>query len=412
MLNVNSTGQNLKYVMEALFHSFRAIVFICDGQREIRDVNKACRKYLSIGRKALIGRSIYDCVIDEDRDKLGQLIQTTGQEDTFWEINFLTGTGEPVLFSCYCVDVEGMHAIVARKGEPSMLLLQEELMVINNEMTNLYRELEQKNKQLARMNLILEKQRNEIQLKNTLLGNQLRLARRIQQHLINKDDFQLYDLDFRFNYLPADDIGGDYFNVVDLKNGKVGVFISDVSGHGISAALITMIIKMIFLKQQEEYENPERLMYRMNKEFCSIFGDGFEDVYCTAFYCVIDTKSMSICYCNAGHPQPISAERDTEKEMDGFNIPIGFFKDTQYTPGRIEYSEKDRFMFLTDGLSDIMLKYDIKSVDYGQFFERLKEQGLLEIAADSGSFRDDVSLILVEVKKKEDEKSAERKEET
>lgn len=386
-----------------LFNETRAVIFVCSREGVIQEVNKSCERYLGESRNTLMGMRIQEIVIEEDREKFLLLFHSSTQETIFWEINFLTRDQDTIMLNCYNVNIGGRHVLVAREGDPSVLRLQEELMTINNEMINLYRELEQKNKQLARMNETLEKQKSEIQAKNHLIRNQLRLAQRIQQHIISKENQSMYNLDFYFNYLPANDIGGDYYDVVDLKNGKVGVFISDVSGHGISAALITMIVKMLFLNQQEKYSNPDQLMDELNREFYQIFGDGFEDTYCTAFYCVIDTHSMTISYCNAGHPTPVTINRDTADEISQFNLPIGFFGDTKFVPGQVSLTEEDKLLFLTDGLSDLLLKYQINKVDTLKFFEKLKDKHMLNVASGGDSPDDDISLILVEVKKEKSE---------
>lgn len=384
----------------SLYNKLRASIFICNHNRIIITVNEACEKFLKLQKKALIGRSIDEFVIEADMAKLEYLNKSSDNED-YWELNFLTGDGDIVILNCYKIVHGQINAYVGRISDPVTLRFQEELMTINNQVTNLYRELERKNRQLELMNKILEQQRNEINEKNITISRQLELSRKIQQHFVKNGNLQLYDLLFKFNYVPAYDIGGDYFDVIDLKNGKVGLFISDVSGHGISAALIMAVVMMVFHKKSNSYENPSDLLTEMNNELYELFGEHFEDIYCTAFYCVIDTAAMVIEFCSAGHPAAWVCNSENKKGMEAKGFPLGMFKEVSYDSNEVTYDKDDSLAFFTDGFTDIVLKCSFESVNCKKLIDKLKAYDISKQINGVNEIKDDVSLILVEVNNKE-----------
>ena len=89
------------------------------------------------------------------------------------------------------------------------------------------------------------------------------MARQIQQAMVTKYDNVINDISFNSKYMPALDIGGDYYEVYKLNDSIVCVFMADVSGHGISAALLTSMIKIMFKK----FGNQIGLEFRRKKAY-------------------------------------------------------------------------------------------------------------------------------------------------
>lgn len=391
--------------LRCLIDSLRAVIFYCNNSGIIIETNEGLQKYLKINKEDIIGVQIRDLIIPEDRHKFDFLFSGIQPHDSYSEINFYDIDNKIIMFGCYSIKIEEYTIIIARYNDPSYFRLQEELVKINNEVVNIYREIEKKNRQLEQLNKVLEKQKNEIQIKNAIINNQLKIARRIQEKLIDFNNKTEYNLEFTIKYKPAYDIGGDYFNVIDISDGKVGLFVCDMSGHGISAALVMVIMKMLFLSQNKNYENPDILMRELNKQFYALFGEGFEEIYCTAFYCVIDAGSMSIKYCNAGHPTPVICSKDgAANEVHGKNLPLGFFKDVEYCSSEMSLGKEDRFILYTDGVDDIILRCNISSVGSRQdlnkyeIYKMLKEKGF-EYFSQYEELKDDATFIIVEVKK-------------
>ncbi|MCX7842274.1 MAG: SpoIIE family protein phosphatase [Clostridia bacterium] len=386
-------------VINSILDRVRAVFFICDNDGTIQYVNEACRKYLKYSISDIVGQAITDFIIEEDHKKY-ELLCNAADDEKYWEINFIKADNSIEMLNCYRLAYDNCNVFVGRCNDANIVRLQEELMTINNEMANLYRELEKKNRQLEAMNRVLEKQRNEISQKNAIIQKQLDVARKIQSYFVKSGELKLYNLNFKFDYAPAYDIGGDFFDIIDLMDGKIGVFISDVSGHGISAALVMAVVRTIFLKQQENLTNPSKLLGEINREMNLIFGreeESFDELYCTAFYCVINTATSSIEYCSAGHPAAWVLNGNKKKDLESIGFPLGMFKKADYENLRISYDKNDKLVFFTDGFTDFVLNCSFQNVDYEQLFKTMKNSRVTEHLSDCGCVKDDVSLIIVEV---------------
>lgn len=203
----------------------------------------------------------------------------------------------------------------------------------------------------------LEKQYSAMKEKNYQLELQLKMARQVQQALITQYKGEINGINVVSRYMPAMDIGGDYYEVCKLDDKTVGVFMADVSGHGISAALLTSMVKLMFKGNIFAASRPDILLARMNKEFCGIFGESDIDFYSCAFFASIDTQERKVTYSNAGHALPLRisiSEGISEIELGG--IPLGLMEAAEYTCGSYEYGEDESILFYTDGLSDSFYK--------------------------------------------------------
>jgi len=150
-------------------------------------------------------------------------------------------------------------------------------------------------------------------------------------------------------YEPMGKVGGDYFDIVDLQKGRKGVIVADVSGHGVSSAFISAMLKMFFINFAPSCSAPSELLEKLNKEYCGIIQTG---EYVTAFYAVFDPKKEQVSYCGAGHPSSLLYRgRNGEIEplaSDGFFI--GMYADAGYADSLAGFEAGDRCLFYTDGI--------------------------------------------------------------
>ena len=204
----------------------------------------------------------------------------------------------------------------------------------------------------------LEKQYGAVKEKNMQLELQLKMARQIQQALVTKYNDVINGISFNSKYMPALDIGGDYYEIYKINDSIICVFMADVSGHGISAALLTSMIKIMFKKYITEKLPPNTLLEYMNNEFCSIFSDSDINVYTCAFIAYIDTKNRIITCSNAGHALPLFIDNKTLniEEIDISGTPLGMIDKMTYNQKIFPYNINDIIEFYTDGLSDSFYK--------------------------------------------------------
>ncbi|HNX23670.1 MAG TPA: SpoIIE family protein phosphatase [Spirochaetota bacterium] len=198
----------------------------------------------------------------------------------------------------------------------------------------------------------LENERNALQDQSSIMDEELKMARSIQRGLIPvKAPFD----NIAFYYRPMKRVGGDFFDFIKMREDSIGIFISDVSGHGVPAALITSMLKSFVLQSGEKKQNPGQLMAYLNDSLISYTSGNF----ITAFYCIYNPGERNFVYCNAGHPLPyIISDHGVESISSANRMPpLSVFKsdeleeyNKQYRNSSITLNPGERILFFTDGL--------------------------------------------------------------
>ncbi len=204
----------------------------------------------------------------------------------------------------------------------------------------------------------LQTQYEELKEKNELIEFQLKTARQVQRSIIRKIDMTINGTKILSKYLPALEVGGDFYSVTELDDNLIGLAIGDVSGHGISAALLTATMSMMFDTTVSNYHSPNSLLKEMNNQFYRIFKHTGNEMYVCMFYAIIDTANYTISYSNAGQVYPVFVDNKNNSvyELEIGGIPIGLMNDSSYEIKEMEYSPGDYLLFHTDGLSDFFYK--------------------------------------------------------
>lgn len=180
------------------------------------------------------------------------------------------------------------------------------------------------------------------------LRHELNVAKKIQTSILPKSIPNLQNLDIAVNYYPMTQVGGDYydFHVVDKK--KIGIFIADVSGHGIPAAIIASMLKIAFSIQSAFADDPARLLSRINKSMLHNVGTNF----ITASYIYLDLENYTMTHAKAGHPSIYihSSETDEVKEFNQKGKILGLFPEINSETVEISIQKGDRIVLYTDGI--------------------------------------------------------------
>ncbi|MBI9067046.1 MAG: SpoIIE family protein phosphatase [Salinivirgaceae bacterium] len=153
-------------------------------------------------------------------------------------------------------------------------------------------------------------------------------------------------------YLPMVLIGGDYYDYQLHDESHVGVLVADVSGHGISAALIASMLKVAFTSQRNNSKLPSVVLQQINKSLTGQLNNEF----ITAGYYGIDLKNKKLTYSSAGHPPLVIFNRKNNeiKELWVKGIPIGVFPETDFMEETITLEKGDRLLLYTDGILDVI----------------------------------------------------------
>ena len=188
-----------------------------------------------------------------------------------------------------------------------------------------------------------------------LYTRQSSIAQAMQQGLIPQIPDCRWGLQFAGRYSPALDearVGGDFYDVVELPNGKVGVVIGDVSGKGLAAAIHLATCKyMIKALMYEHPDDPGAVLRQLNDAMNHYFEMSF---FVTVFYAVIDTANHAIHYANAGHPPAVlvSENHKMHTGLSATGTPVGTGYECRHDTRRVDFKPSDVLLLYTDGVID------------------------------------------------------------
>ncbi len=229
----------------------------------------------------------------------------------------------------------------------------------------------------------------------------------VQRGFLPKEIPQMPGYKISGAWLPARVVGGDYFDINALSETKLAVSIADVSGKGMSAALLMSNLQAALKATASEQVQPEQLCARVNR---IIYGNVSPGKFITAFYGLLDGSCNRLVFTNAGHNAPILARRDGSwLRLAQGGAALGLFPDWNYERGEVEFAPGDRLVLFTDGVTEVS---STEGEEFGE--ERLvavllenrhlsagelKQRILGEVAKFSGGrFEDDATLVVVAVK--------------
>jgi sigma-B regulation protein RsbU (phosphoserine phosphatase) len=235
---------------------------------------------------------------------------------------------------------------------------------------------------VKRMEDALEEERNRLRLtsadlakKNAQLEADLRMAREVQLALLPREYPTLNNhgvsghspFSFAHYYRPAAAVGGDFFDFFPLSQSRVGIFICDVMGHGLRAALVTAIIRALLEELRPVMANPGRFLSSLNLRLRAILERVEEPFVATAFYLIVDAATKEAQFANAAHPVPVrlcrvkpGAEPITNDKAK-IGPALGLFDEITYPSFSCPFEPNDCLVLFTDGL------YEVDSPDGNEF---------------------------------------------
>jgi sigma-B regulation protein RsbU (phosphoserine phosphatase) len=256
----------------------------------------------------------------------------------------------------------------------------------------------------------------ELRRAKEALEDVVRLAARVQQSLLPPPEMHLPGLRVARAFHPCTDLAGDGMGVFPLPGGSVGLYLLDVSGHGVGAALLSFTLNHLLSPSREGsllveataeghgIVPPSRLAGRLNRQFPM---DRTRQ-YFTLVYGAYDGAQGLLRYVVAGHPSPVLLPRTGPPvAIPGRGLPIGMIEHATYQDESIVLQPGDRLYFYTDGVLEAP---DAAEEEFGPArlmaeLERVRDLPLgegLELVADAvrdwseGGLRDDVSLLAIE----------------
>jgi sigma-B regulation protein RsbU (phosphoserine phosphatase) len=183
-----------------------------------------------------------------------------------------------------------------------------------------------------------------------LLKNDLEIAREIQQAMLPRGLFTAPGVETAGLSRPANTVGGDFFDILPLEDGRLAVAVGDVAGKGSPAALLMALLLAMMRTLVDERLEPAALITRLNVQVCR-HAPGTR--FITLFYGVYDAPSGELIYVNAGHTQPllIRADGRIDRLTEG-GVALGMFERSTYETGRVQVQPEQLLAIYSDGITE------------------------------------------------------------
>jgi serine phosphatase RsbU (regulator of sigma subunit) len=237
------------------------------------------------------------------------------------------------------------------------------------------------------------------------LKNDLEIARDIQQAMLPSGLYTAAGVETVGMSRPANTVGGDFYDILPLDDGRLVITLGDVAGKGSPAALLMALLLAMLRTLVDEKLEPADLITRLNVQVCR-HAPGTR--FITLFYGVFDPRTGSLTYVSAGHMPPLLLRGDgtCERLTDG-GISLGMFEHSTYTTGQVVIQPEDLFAVYSDGITEAESQKGIPFDEIGletalkdNQHERLADVGAgvvraVERYTDSHKFADDLTILLL-----------------
>ncbi len=189
------------------------------------------------------------------------------------------------------------------------------------------------------------------------VNRELEIAHEVQEHLFPQVFPAVPGLDYSGMCRPARTVGGDYYDFLELPDGKFGIAVGDVSGKGIGAALMMASLVASLRGQASVAQNVPELIARVSN---LVYGASSASRYATFFYAEYEPQSHQLSYVNAGHNAPfvLRGGQEVYRLDSGGGPVIGLFPNCRYELGGFALKPGDLMVLFTDGISESMNNED------------------------------------------------------
>jgi phosphoserine phosphatase RsbU/P len=203
--------------------------------------------------------------------------------------------------------------------------------------------------QLTAMGVVTAQKSIASEQKLLAVERELEIARNIQLSILPEKVPATKGLEIAVRYVPMTQVAGDFYDFIELPDGRLGVLVADVSGHGVPAALIAAMLKMAFVSHAPAAADPAEMLTKLNG---ALYGH-FSSHFVTAVYAVIDAAAGTMTYSAAAHPPVLVRRGDgSVDELSENGLMLGAFDFAQYTNAWTKFGVGDQVLLYTDGLAE------------------------------------------------------------
>ncbi len=310
---------------------------------------------------------------------------------------FVCAVGSIVLLQLTKVDPEPFWILFHRFGYLTIVVV----LVVNVVMFT----IEQFQRKLTEQNELLERTVEKGTIALQAQEEELKRAREIQQMLLPNTLPQPAGAQLSGAWQPAREVSGDYYDVIQLDEKRIGICVGDVAGKGITAALLMANLQASFRAFATADASPQAVCTKLNKFLCANIASG---KFVTFFYAILDAEKRTLTYENAGHtPGLLARASGAVESLVGGGAVLGALPDWVYQDYSVQLQGGDKLVLSTDGITEAE---NAQLEEFGE--QRLLEVVLArdETALDTqraimqrvtafcgGNFRDDATLLVLKV---------------
>ncbi|RPI25470.1 MAG: hypothetical protein EHM70_20025, partial [Chloroflexota bacterium] len=179
------------------------------------------------------------------------------------------------------------------------------------------------------------------------IENELRVARLIQQTLLPKELPNLPGWQLAAFYQPARAVGGDFYDFIQLPDGRLGLVVGDVTDKGVPAALVMATTRSVLRSAAEQFSSPGEVLERANN---LISADIPPNMFVTCLYAILDQHTGKLVFANAGHDLPYRRCDGGVDELRATGMPLGLLPEMRYEQKEVTLEPGDSVLFYSDGL--------------------------------------------------------------
>lgn len=200
----------------------------------------------------------------------------------------------------------------------------------------------------VRSHILLRESGAQLTAQLLALNNELDMARQIQLSILPHTVPQLPGLEIVARFRPMTAVAGDFYDFVQIDDKHLGILIADVSGHGLSSALIASMLQVALTGQAVHASEPAKVLSGLNRALCGKFTHNFV----TAAYVYVDMEKSQMRYAGAGHPPVMQFRRSTGKTNKVLEngLILGMFEAASYETLECPLEPGDRHVLYTDGI--------------------------------------------------------------
>ena len=245
----------------------------------------------------------------------------------------------------------------------------------------------------------------ELEAAKAKLDLELKLARKVQRGLMPPAPKPRGPVRLAVRYNPANELGGDVYDIVRLDGNRLGILVADISGHGVNSALLSGVVKAIATPLMMAGLKPGEVLAGLDAGIEQFFPEGF---FCTAFYGILDETTGEIIYGGVGHTPALVVGPAGSRQLDSDPGLLGVGMVEGLEGGTDRIAPGEALLIYTDGLPDAMSPADVMfntdkilgvlgvdpSAEPSSILDRLEQAVAAHVAP--GHPHDDINLVLVQ----------------